>query len=348
MNQSLILLKPSYRFEPISSLSALGKALGFEAELLNDVAGRANGMYRKVKPKPGSTRETFDAKGVLKEIHKRIKLKILVHVYFPEYLHGSVRGRDYFTNADLHKNKQLVHCEDVKKFFPSILAEKVFDIWRIFFGFAGPVATVLTLLTTKDGALPQGAMTSSYLANLAFWRMEPLLHAKLAAQGVTYSRYVDDMAMSSTSHMNKAQQAKITAQVYGMVRSEGMSVGRTKHEVYSASQPMVVTKLIVNRKPSLTKKKRSAIRAQVFQFEQLVGSAVPARDAFSRADKASQSVGQLGRFHRTKGNALRTRVRAARLILQSAGEPTLLTCATQRPFVEKRDVSSDDRVLPWE
>ena len=75
---NLILHKPSYPCEPITTNKALSNALGFDEKVLHDIAAKANGMYRRVKPKPGSTRETFDANGLLKDIHQRIKLRILV------------------------------------------------------------------------------------------------------------------------------------------------------------------------------------------------------------------------------------------------------------------------------
>jgi Reverse transcriptase (RNA-dependent DNA polymerase) len=304
---NLILHKPNYPCEPISTIQALSKALGFEESLLKEIASKANGMYRRVKSKPGSTRETFDANGLLKEIHQRIKLRILVRVYFPEYLHGSIRNRDYFTNAKLHAHKQILICEDVKQFFPSVRAESIYWIWRGFFNFSGPVSELLTKLTIKDDALPQGAIPSSYLANLVFWKVEPFLQAKLATEGITYSRYVDDMAMSSASHLSKEQQSSVIARVYGMLRGEGLKAGRGKHE----------------RKPSWPPRKRSAVRAEVFQLEQLAANGEPTPDALKRTDKAAQRVGQLGRFHRTEGEALRARVRAVRTLMQSNGLVTV-------------------------
>lgn len=50
-------------------------------------------------------------------------------------------------------------------------------------GFSDDVAEILTMLTTKDGGLPQGAVTSSFLANLVFWDYEPSLVEKLAFAG---------------------------------------------------------------------------------------------------------------------------------------------------------------------
>lgn len=341
----LYLNKPSYPCDPIRTVAALARALRMsEAELLR-ICDRANASWRKVKPEPGSTRETFDAHGPLKALHRKLKNCIFSRVYFPDYLQGSLKGRDYVSNADLHKNKQVLICEDVKKFFPSVSATFVEDVWRGFFGFSSEVACVLTRLTTKDGALPQGAITSSFLANLVMWRREPLLQAKLEAMGITYSRYVDDMSMSSAVHLDKAAQTKVIGMVYGMLAAHGLKAARHKHEVFSASQQMITTKLIVNRKPSLTAVKRSKVRAQVHQLEMAATSGASEIELRELANKASQRVGQLARFHKRSGQLLRDRVKVIRTKL-----PEQARSFTTSPTGSlKIDAQVDGELkVPWE
>lgn len=311
----LYLSKPSYRFKPVRSISALARSLRLNVKILVTSGQAANRNYRTVPPPVGSTRQTFDAQGQLKEIHRRLKTVFFDNVTFPDYLHGSLKGCDYVSNARLHTNKQLLICEDVKKFFPSITADRIEDIWCGFFGFTPDVAALLTKLTTKDGVLPQGAIPSSYLANLVLWRDEPLLHAKLNSMGITYSRYVDDMVMSSATYLTKETQTRIIRQVYGMLSRNGLKASRAKHEIFSASKPMIATKLIVNRKPSLSQKKRSQVRAQVHQIEIAQSSGAAPEIVRELANKAAQQVGQLGRFHRTQASYLKNRVKAVRMSL---------------------------------
>ena len=320
----LYLSKPIYRCNAIRSVPALARALRLDVPALIGAAEAANGNYRVVPPEPGSTRQTFDALGLLKEIHRRIKVTVFANVDFPEYLHGSLKGCDYVTNASLHTNKRLLICEDVKKFFPSVGAAFVEDVWCGFFGFSPAVAKVLTKLTTKDGSLPQGAITSSYLANLVLWRDEPLLHAKLASRGITYSRYVDDMAMSSANYLSTEKQTWAIAQLYGMLRRNGLNAGRAKHEIFSSSEPMIATKLIVNRKPALDQKKRSQVRTQVRQLEIAHAGGADSDAVRALATKASQRVGQLGRFHKTQAGRLKARIGAVREALpQLSMEPVI-------------------------
>ena len=343
---ALSLSKPTYRCKPIRSIPALARALRLDVPVLIEAADAANRNYRVVPPAPGSTRQTFDALGLLKEIHRRIKLAFFDNVQFPAYLHGSLKGCDYVTNASLHTNKKLLICEDVKKFFPSVGAAFVDDVWCGFFGFSPAVAKLLTKLTTKDDALPQGAITSSYLANLVLWRDEPLLHAKLASRGITYSRYVYDMAMSSVTYLSKDTQTWAIAQLYGMLRRNGLKAGRAKHEIFSATEPMIATKLIVNRKPALAQKKRSQVRAQVKQLEIAQAEGADADTVRALATRAAQSVGQLGRFHKTQAGNLKTRIGAVREALPQLAVESITTY----PKGYKANTTStvpDDGLAPW-
>lgn len=339
---SQIFQKPIYPFDPIWSVDALSRAIHTELTELVAIAGVADRSYRRVKMEPGSTREVFSALPRLKIVQKRIKEEILQHVKFPDYLTGSVRGRDYVTNAKLHTGAHILICEDVTKFFPSVSAAKVWDIWRHFFGFSNEVADLLTALTTKSGGLPQGANTSSYLANLVLWRDEPKLHAKLAEQSITYSRYVDDISISATSFLAPTMQERIIADVYGMLRRNGLSAKRKKHEIFSRSHRMIVTKVIVNEKPSWSRDRRSAVRTQVYELEQRVKSGVHDNNLRKFADSTANLVGQLGRFHERDANFLRARVRAARKILNEESITTFATSTSQKPPLPSNNG------LPWE
>lgn len=311
--------RPYYNSAPICSLNALSKALGFDQSFLIELASIADSKYRLAKAivKPdGSIRQPFDAEEPLKEVHRRIKNEIFAKVIFPNYLTGSLKGCDYKVNASLHTNSKIVICEDVEGFFPATKTKQVFDIWRNFFGFSEEVANILTTLTTKDGALPQGAITSSYLANLTFWRLEPDLHQLLATQDIRYSRYVDDITISSTKHLDAAIKTDCIALIYGMLRKAGYRAKRRKHEITTSANQMFTTKLMVNKKPSLTSKERANIRASVYQLEQKVSIGIIEPSIGKLLNSVSGQVGKLSRFHPTEGNKLKLRIKLIRQKLE--------------------------------
>lgn len=268
-------------------------------------------MYRLkdsvIKP-DGSRRNIYDAFPPLKKIHRRIKLLILDRIVYPPYLTGSLKGFDYKVNASLHAGAKIVINEDIKEFFPSTCIKSVYHIWLDFFGFENEVANCLAYLTTRKGELPQGAITSSFLANLAFWESEPALSIKFQASGLVYSRYVDDIAVSSKKHLTDKEKTTIISNIYTMLSRHGYKPKRAKHDIQTSGRRMEVTKLSVNLQPGLSKSKKSSIRSAVHHVEQ----------AFSRGEittfdsgpyaKVMGLVNHFARFHPGKGSILKKRL----------------------------------------
>ena len=328
---SLNLHKARYFNKPIRSVATLCELLRLDEQALRELVAEANMLYRKVKPKPGSKRETFDAFPRLKLVHARIKTEIFERVVFPGYLTGSLKGSDYKKNASKHAGKKVVVCEDVKGFFPSIKAGKVWNVWNGFFGFSPAVSDLLTALTTKDGAVPQGAIPSSYLANLVLWRSEPLVQAKLAARGIEYTRYVDDITISSARFLSRAEKTSAIGMILGMLSATGLRAGRDKHQIFNGAKPMIVTKLVVNDKASLPKEKRSQVRSAMFQLRQMLAAAEPATlDTMKALDKMTHRVGQLGRFHPQAAAIYKQQLQAARADIEAKGMPTFTTVSASR------------------
>ncbi|WP_126228568.1 reverse transcriptase family protein [Burkholderia ambifaria] len=317
MNQSTTNC-PSYDAKPIRLITSLAKALETDENQLLLLADEANELYRiakKIRKPDGSLRRTYDALPRLKDIQRRIKFRILDRVTFPSYLTGSLKGRDYKVNAALHSGAKILIAEDIGSFFPSTSASRVFDIWKNFFGFGHEVACCLTKLTTLRNELPQGAITSAHLANLVFWREEPQLRTRLDQSGIVYSRFVDDVAVSSRSVIEPAQKTEVVTSIYGMMIRHGYRPKRTKHELHTARNRMVVTKLTVNAKPGLEKTERSKIRAMVHELERLSESLDNTQAILDRLNSVAGKINMLGRFHPGKAQSLKKRLLEVKQII---------------------------------
>jgi hypothetical protein len=66
-------------------------------------------------------------------------------------------------------------------------------------GFYPDVARLITRLCTKEGAIPQGCPTSSFLASLVVYHSCDDLFEKYQLEGLKVSIYVDDITFSSPS-----------------------------------------------------------------------------------------------------------------------------------------------------
>lgn len=301
-----------YKHRRIYKLGSLAKALGISLPELQDLANRADRLYRvakKIEKADGSIRITYDAHYPLKTIHARIKKHFFDHVIFPEYLTGCIKGRDYKTNASLHTHSSLVITEDIHSFFPSVTEDHIYHIWHGFFGFSPEVSTCLTKITTRCGELPQGAITSPHLANLVFWKKEPILQEKLSNLGITYSRFVDDISLSSHQPLTNQEKTLAIQLVYGMLNSYGFRVKRSKHKIYSSSSRMIVTKLSVNNKPGLEKAERRKIRASVHALEKQIFQGEVTSLIHGAFAEVLGKVRHLARFHRGQATPLIKRLR---------------------------------------
>lgn len=132
----------------------------------------------------------------LKVIQKRIQKNILLKFYMPDYAYGAVKGRDNVCNAKKHQGKKYKFTTDLKDFFPSITNKEVYDMF-IKEKFSHDVSSLLTKLTTYKGKIPQGAPTSSTLANLVFRKTGDILDDFSKDNGITFTSFVDDMTFSS-------------------------------------------------------------------------------------------------------------------------------------------------------
>ena len=274
---------PLYPHRPIYSIKALSLTLAEPEALLVAIAKRSSNLYRYVpqKKRDGSPRDTFDAYEPLKAIQRKIVDRILTKVKYPAYLHGGIRDavqpRSIYSNARSHAGSKSIILQDIKNFFPSITTAHVEEIFFGLFGFSSEVSSLLAALTTRAGQVPQGASTSSYLANLVFWDVEPALVKQLSSECLAYSRFADDITVSSKSEITPAAKSRVISAVTWMLSQKGCQQKRSKLHIRRRGQSLLqvespgavtVTGLTVDKpKPGLPKDERRLIRAMVKRIE---------------------------------------------------------------------------------
>jgi hypothetical protein len=308
------MIEPQYKHKPLGSLIALSKAIGFPLRSLLILAGSNQKYYSPNKPeiKPnGKIRLTFKVSEPMNMVQKKILHHILHNVVFPDYLQGSIKGRDYINDARLHTGRKVIIHEDISDFFPSIKGSYVSNMWQYFFHFAPEVAQILTKLTTYEGFIPQGASTSPYIANLIFWDREPKLEYGFRQQDLIYSRFVDDIQISSNGHLSRKEIREITTKVYQMIYSLGFTPNRGKRKVESGGNKMTVHNLNVDSdKPTISKSERSKIRAAVFELEKLADISPLSEAVIIKYAQVWSRVAVMARMHPGEASKYFTRLKA--------------------------------------
>jgi RNA-directed DNA polymerase len=152
--------------------------------------------YRRfsVPKKDGTPRHLVEPDANLKQVQKLILKKILN----PQAPHwtavGYRRKKSTANHVWAHAGADIIITADIEDFFPNTKTWRVSRWWNN--PTDGPYGQILTLLTTYQGGLPQGAPTSPALSNLVNYQMDEALHRRAEATGGIYTRYCDDLVFS--------------------------------------------------------------------------------------------------------------------------------------------------------
>jgi retron-type reverse transcriptase len=169
--------------------------------------------------------------------------------------HGFRPGYSIVTNAAPHTGQKLVLGMDVKDFFPTITARRVFGLFREL-GESKEGASFLTALTCHKNELPQGAPTSPFIANLLCRNLDKRLSGLAEKIGAQYTRYADDLTFSGG-----AQVRRLAAIVPSILKEEGFQANEKKTRICGQHNSQQVTGLTVNAEVNPTRKLRRLLRA---------------------------------------------------------------------------------------
>jgi RNA-directed DNA polymerase len=190
----------------IVSVRDLAYRLGVEIKLLESVADTAGSYHapfestnspRPFQRKPfiEKSRNIDNPTDILKKVQGLINVKLLRQLGLPNRVFGGRKGHSVIQNAKKHLGSKVLVTIDVKQFFPSISNVEIYSVWAHMLGCSPKVAGLLTRLTTFERRLPQGAPTSTALANLVLLSCDSAIRGFCGANGITYTSWVDDLAL---------------------------------------------------------------------------------------------------------------------------------------------------------
>lgn len=317
--------RPSYRHRPIGSIAALARVLGIGVTQLHEILGRSDDLYRFVRREPkkqGGYRVIREALEPLKTVQERILLRILGAITYPDYLMGGIkdpeRKRGYIRNAGRHSGATVLVSEDIADFYPSVSANKVQTVFQHLFHFPPSVSAALAGLCTRRGELAQGASTSTALANLVLFQREPKVVEHLARLGFRYSRFVDDVNVSSAAPTRADDTVVVVRAVRGLLERSGFAPKRSKQRIFRPGQRMQIHNLNVNDRASIPAGERKRIRAMVFQLERQLREGTLSRDVKRDIDRATSHASRVRALHPHEGQQLMARIRTVRAGLRTS------------------------------
>ncbi|MDW2147376.1 reverse transcriptase family protein [Vibrio sp. 378] len=269
-------LRPKYTQKPIGSIEALANLLNLTLHDLDKLIQSSNDDYivaDKIEKDDGSIRVTYKAKPRLRTALDSIKSRVFDKVEHPDYITAGQIGKSYVDNAQAHINSRMLMSEDIRNFFPSISVKEVNRIFQHFFCFPPKVSNALSELSTKEGFLVQGSPLSGEIANLIFYRDEPELVKFCQDQGLRYTRYYDDIHISSDEKDFYELIPHLKSEIYRIFGKSGVKPHRAKKKSHfsTCSSRLSVHDVTVNSKKTNPSQKRiSKVRQLLFTYEYMV------------------------------------------------------------------------------
>lgn len=285
---------------PIATPGALADWLGLSPAELDWFAGvrglhsrQPEGPLRHYRyrwlERPGRRPRLLEVpKRRLKAIQRTLLHGVLEYVPAHDAAHGYRRGRSALTCASPHAGRRVVVRFDLRDFFASVRASRVFALFRTA-GYPEGVARTLTGLCTNtvsddvlrssprpapDGYarfrlphLPQGAPTSPALANLCAYRLDCRLAGLAAKLRAVYTRYADDLTFSGGEELERSLR-RLNVLVCRLGLEEGFEVNLRKTRVMRRSVRQTVLGVVVNERPNVGRAEYDELKAILYNCVQ--------------------------------------------------------------------------------
>ena len=290
---------------PIFTLRHLAHLADVEYGLLRTIVRRKDkDAYRlfRIRKRPSRTGErryrliAVPCNGLM-QVQRWIHHRILAHAQPHAASVAYEKGSKLVEAAGTHRDARWLIKLDIVNFFESINEISVFRTFRGL-GYQPLVAFELARICTRlhsdvrkapvgekwrvlsrsqtisaydvarMGHLPQGAPTSPMLANLAVYELDEALQEVADAFGLTYTRYADDLAFSTSSDFDLARCRQVIGKIHRSLAEHGFRPNHAKTMVVRPGDRKIVLGLLVDGpKPRLTRDFRAKMRQHLYFLE---------------------------------------------------------------------------------
>lgn len=228
---------------------------------LRALARSADGLYR-----PFHIAKKSDAAGVasrhvdnpspeLGVIQRQLAKKFLSRASPPMRVMGGIRGIGTKDAAVVAMRQPLLVSIDLEDFFPSISRLRVFNLLREEFGAVHDLANTLSFIFTRDNRLPQGAPSSTAIANLVCGPVVEAVQQIVSPHRGDARIWVDDIKVTGGT----AVRVLIPA-VLHRIQDLGFRINRRKLTVAGSSSRQVYLGITHNRVPGVLRERLKSIR----------------------------------------------------------------------------------------
>ncbi len=242
--------------------------------------GESNYRSFSIPKKNGEVREIYAPKDKLKNLQSRLK-NLLEEIYEPHVAASAfICDRGLIYNAKRHVRKNFVFNIDLVGFYDQINFGRVRGILMSKpYSIPNETATLIANICCLNNKLPQGAPTSPIISNMICRRMDRQLSKFAMESRAQYSRYDDDITLSS--HITRegivfetdGDNVEPSSQLRELIETNGFNINQKKTRLFKSNEKQVVTGLVVNLKVNVDRRYIRTTRAMIYSLSQGVDQA---------------------------------------------------------------------------
>lgn len=255
----------------MSIVAIIAKDLGLDENYISKIISRSSCYYRDyfIPKKNGERRPIAQAGPELKTLQYWVVENILRKLPISQAAVAYNKGSSIKANALVHtQSKHILHL-DVEKFFPSITSIMLKNILRshkeIIEDLNVELETTIETISKicfRDGRLCIGTVSSPIISNIVMYDFDQKMLSFCKANKYKYSRYADDMYVSSNNYINE----DVVEYVSGELKNVGFRLNKAKTRFYSSKYRRKVTGLVIttDSKASIGTARRNEIKKMVY------------------------------------------------------------------------------------
>lgn len=254
-----------------SLVSRISDDLCLDEKYVASIICRSNRYYKEysIPKKDGSVRRIAQASPELKTLQYWIVRNVLTLFPISASSFAYKRGDSIKRHAEFHKDSRFIFHTDVKKFFPSINSDLLSDIImqqkqtlideKIWYD---DVCDIVRKICFRYNRLCIGTVSSPMISNVVMYPVDEYLRAYCDKRGYRYSRYADDIYVSSETYIPDT----VIEVVRKQLSTLGLEMNDEKTWFKSKKNQRRVTGLIITDSGSVSigREKRVSIRKMIY------------------------------------------------------------------------------------
>ena len=210
----------------------------------------------------------------LKRVQKNLYARFLRPIPFGPHVAAYVPGRGVLQTPPEHIEKGLIIHLDIRDFFNTTRQGPVKDMFRDHLGYADRVASMLAGMCTvphnfgnrRMTIVPQGSPASGALCNAVVdWKVDQpamkMLNTEYSEDGWTYSRYSDNVFLSTDVDVSREHADEVAAKVKRFYKQAGYRINNKKTRFQRPGRPQRVLGVSVARHMNIPSEVYRRLRA---------------------------------------------------------------------------------------